>query len=202
MISIVDYGMGNLRSVQKAFSRVGFEATISSDPEQISASELLVVPGVGAFDRAVRNLKSRGLWKLISQHLHSNKPYLGICLGLQFLFEGSEEGDRSGFGFFQGEVVNFSKVRVVPHMGWNNVSWKPKVEGILPSVEAPCYYFVHSYFPVPDEENIIAGTTEYGGEFCSAVQAGNCLGVQFHPEKSQFAGLALLKNYCQNFYGD
>ncbi len=198
MITVVDYGMGNLRSVQKALHRVGCTAAVSDDPRRISNSELLVVPGVGAFDQAVRNLKTRNLWQPVGSHLHARKPYLGICLGLQLLFEGSQEGTRSGFGFFRGEVIAFQKVRVVPHMGWNDVRWNPRAEGLKPPLENPCYYFVHSYFPVPENKTIIAGTADYGGEFCVAARAGDCFGVQFHPEKSQYAGLSLLKNYCKS----
>ena len=200
MITVVDYGMGNLRSVQKALHRVGYEAEVSSNPDRLSRSRLLVVPGVGAFDQAVRNLKTKNIWRPVSNHLHAGKPYLGICLGLQLLFEGSQEGSRTGFGFFRGEVISFQKVRVVPHMGWNNVRWRGRAEEFKPPLDDPCYYFVHSYFPVPENKTIVAGTADYGGEFCAAVRAGNCFGIQFHPEKSQYAGLSLLKNYCRYIF--
>ncbi|MFP4687140.1 MAG: imidazole glycerol phosphate synthase subunit HisH [bacterium] len=194
MISIVDYGMGNLRSVQKAIHRLGYRAPIVNEPSAISDSRILVLPGVGAFDRAVKNLKNRGLWSAVMGHLADEKPYLGICLGLQLLFESSEEGSESGFSVCRGRVVRFKNARIIPHMGWNDVSWNNETEKLLRSpVSEPCYYFVHSYFPCPEDKSIVAGVSDYGGRFCCAIKDGNRYGVQFHPEKSQFAGLTLLK---------
>ncbi len=197
MISIVDYGMGNLRSVQKAFEEVGYPADLITHPEQLKSSNLLVLPGVGAFDRAVENLKNSGLWSVILKHLKAGRPYLGICLGLQLLFEGSEEGNRSGLGYFRGRVVRFRRVEPVPHMGWNELNWAPSAGAIAPvAVDRPCYYFVHSFYPQPSNQKIVVGRADYGRNFCVAVRRGNCLGVQFHPEKSQFAGLDLLRRFC------
>lgn len=203
MITIVDYGMGNLRSVQKAFEKIGAEARLSDEPEvieQIEQSDLLVVPGVGAFDRAVENLQKFGLWEPIQAHLELEKPYLGICLGLQLLFEQSEEGERQGFARYAGTVRKFLEkdVRLVPHMGWNNVRWGgPGTEFAPENVQSPSYYFVHSFYPDPEDDSIIAGTTDYGSNFCSAIRENNTVGVQFHPEKSQYAGLNLLETITQ-----
>ncbi len=199
MIGIVDYGMGNLRSVQKAFERIGYPASLINHSAALKRAELIVLPGVGAFDRAVTNLKSSGSWDVVLNHLELGKPYLGVCLGLQLLFEGSEEGSEQGLGFFQGQVVRFKHVEPVPHMGWNEVNWTGVAEDLLPdNVSQPCYYFVHSYYPRPRDRKIVAATANYGEDFCVAVRKGECMGIQFHPEKSQFAGLDLLKKYCDS----
>lgn len=200
MIGIVDYGMGNLRSVQKAFERIGRQPVIVDQPGRIEDSDLLVVPGVGAFDRAVSNLRDDGLWTPIQAHLEADKPYLGICLGLQLLFERSEEGEKAGFQSYGGIVRRFQDVRHVPHMGWNDVEWSgPGAKYQPESTDNPCYYFVHSYYPGPEDESIVAGEAEYGGRFCVAIRDGNTTGVQFHPEKSQYAGLTLLKTITEEF---
>jgi len=198
VIKIVDYGVGNLRSVQKAFEKVGYTASLVSKPEELQGCDLLVLPGVGAFDRAVYNLKQRKLWSPIAEHLKAGRPYLGICLGLQLLFEGSEEGRESGFAQFPGKVIEFKNITPVPHMGWNETVWVNEGVNLSPAaVEIPCYYYVHSYFPVPADPDLTAAYSDYGGRFCSAVRRGNVMGVQFHPEKSQFAGLNFLKKYCE-----
>ncbi len=198
MIAIVDYGMGNLRSVQKAFLRLDYKADVVSQPGAVGNCELLVLPGVGAFDRAVENLKQRRLWRPVLDHLEAAKPYLGICLGLQLLFEGSAEGKRNGFSIFPGEVSKFRNIEPVPHMGWNEVCWQKTGRSLAPSqVDKPSFYFVHSYFPRPKNDSIVAARTEYGENFCSAIKVENCLGVQFHPEKSQLAGLDLLQRFCE-----
>jgi glutamine amidotransferase len=196
MICIVDYGMANLRSVQKAIEKTGYDASITSDPGDIGRTDLLVLPGVGAFDQAVKNLKDRELWLPIQDHLDDSKPFLGICLGLQLLFEGSEEGTRSGFGYFRGQCTRFRSVEPIPHMGWNEVEWSGMDDLHDPGAGQPqCFYFVHSFFPEPKDDAIVAGQTEYGGTFCCAARSSNVLGVQFHPEKSQYAGLNLIENY-------
>ena len=195
MIRIVDYGMANLRSVQKAFETVGVPAEISGNPEELRDVDLLVLPGVGAFDRAVENLREQNLWSVIRDRLEREEPFLGICLGLQLLFEGSEEGSRDGFGFFEGTCRRFENVQPVPHMGWNQVRWNNMEDVHTPGPDQPqFYYFVHSYYPDPNDSTVVAGWTDYGEEFCAAARSGNVFGVQFHPEKSQYAGLNLLQN--------
>ena len=206
MITIVDYGMGNLRSVHKALERVGFRALVSQDPKAIEKADGLVLPGVGAFQKAMENLESLKLIDPLIQFLQSGRPFLGICLGLQLLFsEGEEFGLHKGLGIFPGRVVRFpfsepgvstSKDSLkVPHMGWNSVRIKrsfPAMEGVA---EGTHFYFVHSYYPVPEDREIIATTTDYSGEFVSSVGRGNLFACQFHPEKSQSAGLKILKNF-------
>lgn len=193
---IVDYGMGNLRSVQKGIEEIGFDARISSDPEVIRDAGLLIVPGVGAFDRAVKNLRNNGLWEPTVDHLRASRPFLGICLGFQLLFEGSEEGELDGFAHYEGYCQRFRDVSPIPHMGWNEVDWVNSGTRYDPErTEPPCYYFVHSFFPVPEDSSLVAGQTEYGDAFCSAVADETTLGVQFHPEKSQYAGLNLLEQF-------
>lgn len=202
MIGILDYGMGNLRSVQKAFERVGYGARLAETPRGVRESDLLVVPGVGAFDRAVDNLRARELWDPLVEHLRDGAPYLGICLGLQLLFETSEEGDREGLGVYRGTIRRFRDVSPVPHMGWNDVEWTDRGRVLSPPSERPsCFYFVHSYYPEPRDETLVAGRTEYGGRFCSVLLDDRRIGVQFHPEKSQHAGLWLLEAVCERFPG-
>jgi len=206
MIAIVDYGMGNLRSVHKALERMGFQAMVTQDPSELKKAAGLVVPGVGAFRKAMENLQQLGLVDPIVEFVESGKPFLGICLGLQLLFSGSEEfGFQRGLSIFKGKVVRFpfslpassqsKDILKVPHMGWNavHIYKRPFVlEGIG---EGAYFYFVHSYYPVPEEQEIVATTTDYGGEFVSSVSRGNLFACQFHPEKSQGLGLKLLKNF-------
>ncbi|MFB6345429.1 MAG: imidazole glycerol phosphate synthase subunit HisH [bacterium] len=197
---IMDYGMGNLRSVQKGIEETGHEAQISGDPTTVQQADVLIVPGVGAFDRAVENIKENDLWSVTLKHLANSNPYLGICLGFQLLFEGSQEGTREGFGHFSGQCRRFRDVSPIPHMGWNEVEWVNNGLRYDPQrSDSPCYYFVHSYFPEPENETIAAGWTDYGSSFCSAVAQDSILGVQFHPEKSQYAGLNLLSTYLKQY---
>jgi glutamine amidotransferase len=191
MVTIVDYGSGNLRSVQKAFERLGSEARITDDPEVVSRAARIVLPGVGAFGDAMRALHDRGLVEPIVAHLQADRPFFGICMGLQLLFEtGLEGGRHAGLGVLPGEVVRFERPAgmKVPHMGWNTVAWR----GPWPPAAADFYYFVHSYHAQPRDESLVAAVTDYGGEFCSAVSRGRLFATQFHPEKSQAAGLALM----------
>ena len=200
MIAIIDYEMGNLRSVQKAFERVGHTATITSDPAVLADAEKIVLPGVGAFRDAIAALKQRKLVEPIRTAIEGGKPFLGICLGLQLLFEKSyEDGEYEGLGIVPGEVVRF-KVPAgfkVPHMGWNQLEFRqrpPIFDGIEDGAH---FYFVHSYYVVPRDESVIATETDYAGPFCSSIWRDNLSAVQFHPEKSQAAGLRLLKNFAE-----
>jgi len=206
MIVIVDYGMGNLHSVQKAFERVGFPARVSREAEVIRQADGLVLPGVGAFKKAVENLHAGGLEKPLLSYLESGKPFLGICLGLQLLFSESEEfGAERGLGFFKGKVVRFPAPGAaawrsresfkVPHMGWNEIRIGKQTPALAGIADGAHVYFVHSYYPVPADSGIVATTTEYGLSFVSSVSQGKLYACQFHPEKSQAAGLRILKNF-------
>ena len=202
MISILDYGMANLRSVQKGFEQVGARAEIISRPEQIDRAERLVLPGVGAFQDAVATLRERGLDGAIRSHINSGKPFLGICLGLQMLFDvGYEDGEHRGLGVFRGACVRFDVDQPpldlkVPHMGWNQLNIQrpsPLTRG-LP--EACGVYFVHGYHVVPQDPALIATTTDYGRPFVSSIWKDNVVATQFHPEKSQKVGLQILSNFA------
>ena len=198
-VGVLDYGMGNLRSVEKAFVQAGANAFVSDNPKRLSRADMLVVPGVGAFDAAMKTLKSKKLDVFIRDWVGAGKPYFGICLGLQLLFESSEEAPGvRGLAVLKGEVVKFrpsDKRLKVPHMGWNEVhpahSARRGEKNFLPSSEF--FYFVHSYAPRPADRSVVWATTPYGAEFCSAVAKGNLLATQFHPEKSGPAGLRFLK---------
>ena len=200
MITIVDYGMGNLRSVQKGFEKVGHPALVTSDPDEVAAADKLVVPGVGAFEDAVDELNRRGLTEPILAAIRADKPFLGICLGLQLLFDVSyEHGEHRGFGVLPGEVVRFDlpPQYSVPHMGWNQLGIRrraPILEGID---EGDYFYFVHSYYVAPRDPEVVAATTDYPEPFCSMVWRGNLFATQFHPEKSQAKGLRILKNFAE-----
>jgi imidazole glycerol-phosphate synthase subunit HisH len=199
MIAIIDYGMGNLRSVQKALEHVGHSAIITSDPIELSQAEKLILPGVGAFRDAIAALRQRKLVEPIRSAIEAGKPFLGICLGLQLLFEASfEDGEYEGLGIIPGKVVRFNLPHdyKVPHMGWNQARVRrrsPLLNGIE---DMSHFYFVHSYYVVPRDESIVALETDYATPFCSAVWRDNLFAVQFHPEKSQSAGLLLLQNFA------
>ncbi|WP_457642797.1 imidazole glycerol phosphate synthase subunit HisH [Persephonella sp.] len=200
MVVVVDYGMGNLRSVAKALEKVGMEVKVSSDPSDVENAKAVIVPGVGAFGDAMHNLERLNLLKPVISSIEKGKPYLGICLGLQLLFEhGYEFGEHQGFGVIKGKVVRFEHKKgfKVPHMGWNQV-WKKQEEGLFSGIkDGEYFYFVHSFYAVPSNPEDTAGITDYIVEFCSAVQKNNIWAVQFHPEKSQKAGLKLLSNFRQ-----
>ena len=201
MIAIIDYGMGNLRSVQKAFERLGVEATITSDKALVESADKLVLPGVGAIADAIAELKRAGLVDPIVRAVESNRPYLGICLGFQALFERSEEnGGTECLGLFKGTVRRFpeSPEYVVPHMGWNDLTFKQKDVPIYKDMKETDYvYFVHSYYVDAEDPAIVATTTNYDNvEFCSSIAVGNVFATQFHPEKSQNVGLDILKNFA------
>lgn len=197
MITIVDYGMGNLRSVQKAIENQGFEAKITSNPEDIFAATGLVLPGVGAFADCMMNLKDRGMIEPLKNYLSSGKPFLGICLGLQLLFEeGEEDGIHKGIGFLKGRVRKFTlpKEFKVPHMGWNTIDLKKESPIFKDIPDGTSFYFVHSYYVEPTED-VIAATSSYGLDFCSAIVKDNVFAIQFHPEKSSTWGLKILNNF-------
>lgn len=202
MIAIVDYGMGNLRSVHKAFEKAGFPAIITQDPKKLPQADGLVVPGVGAFKKAMENLENLNLIKPIVEFIEKGKPFLGICLGLQLLFSGSEEfGWQQGLSIFPGRVVRFREANLkIPHIGWNAIRIKKQVPIFEGLVDGAYFYFVHSYYPVPEEEEIVAATAQYGLEFTSAIAYGNLFALQFHPEKSQTVGLQIIKNFGHLVY--
>ena len=199
-IVIVDYGMANLRSVQKAFERVGFAAEITSDTHRIADAEKLVLPGVGAFQDAIARLRETGLADTIGEHIRSGRPFLGICLGLQLLFTRShEDGLYPGLDLFPGEVVRFPDQPglKVPHMGWNPLQLTRPDCPLFAGLPAdPAVYFVHSYYPVPVASTIVAATADYPDPFCAVIWKDNVFATQFHPEKSQGVGLTMLKNFA------
>lgn len=195
MITIVDYQMGNLRSVQKGIERVGGEARISSDPGEIAGADKLILPGVGAFGDAMAEIRRRDLDGPIREFVASGRPFLGICLGLQLLFErGFEHGEHEGLGILAGDVVKFDLPDSfkVPHMGWNSVVRKNDSPILNVIEDGSHFYFVHSYFVRPADPSVIALECDYGGPFCAMVWKDNLFATQFHPEKSQADGLKLL----------
>jgi imidazole glycerol-phosphate synthase subunit HisH len=197
-IAIIDYQMGNLRSVQKGFEKVGHQATITSEPRELAKAARIVLPGVGAFGDAMAELRRRELVQPIRDCIEAGKPFLGICLGLQLLFDvGYEGGEFEGLGVLRGKVVRFElpPPLKVPHMGWNRGTIKrraPVLEGIA---EGTFFYFVHSYYVVPEDKSVVAIEADYGHPFCAAVWRENLFATQFHPEKSQAEGLKILKNF-------
>jgi glutamine amidotransferase len=205
MIAIIDYGMGNLRSVQKGFEKIGSEAIVTADPRVVLQADKVVLPGVGAFRDCMHNLEQAGFVEPILKVIAEGRPFLGICVGMQLLFSDSVEfGLYSGLNVIPGHVLRFSDQMTVageklkvPQMGWNQLSFKrrpPAFEG----VDDDCnVYFVHSYYVAPDDSSVIATTTDYGIEFCSSVWKDNIVATQFHPEKSQAIGLQILKNFAE-----
>ena len=199
--AIIDYGAGNLRSVQKAFQQVGIDAEITKDKNTINAAKGVVLPGVGSFDAAINELRQLSLEGVIEAAIGLGKPFLGICLGLQHLFESSEEGKQRGLAILPGKVKKFNFKNTpwsnlsIPHMGWNRLLVKhrsPILEGIE---DGTMMYFAHSYFVAPEDEKLVASKTDYGIEFCSSIWKENVFGIQFHPEKSGERGLEILKNF-------
>ena len=199
MIAIIDYGMGNIHSVQKALESMGAKTIVTNKPDGIKASDKAVLPGVGAFDDAMQELKRQNLILSLTEHIKSKKIFLGICLGMQLLFEESEEARESkGLGLLKGRVKKFENKDnlKVPHMGWNQLKVKNSACPLLKDVADNSYvYFCHSYYPKPQDERIIAAITDYGVDFTSILRQDNIYGVQFHPEKSQETGLKILKNF-------
>jgi glutamine amidotransferase len=203
MIAVIDYGMGNLRSVAKAVERVGGQAAIVSDADGVLAADKIILPGVGAFADAMTHLRERNLIDAILRVIDEDRPLLGICLGLQLLFDvGYEDGEHAGLGVLRGKVIHFDFTGwpeaaglSVPHMGWNTLGWD-RPDPMLAGIEPGSYvYFVHSYHVVPDDPAVEATYTEYGYYFTSAVRRGNLFACQFHPEKSQQVGLRMVENF-------
>jgi imidazole glycerol-phosphate synthase subunit HisH len=200
-IAIIDYGMANLRSVQKAFEAVGSHADIISRPEQIDRADKIVLPGVGAFQDAVATLREQNLAEPIVRHIQRGKPFLGICLGLQMLFDvGYEDGEHRGLGVIKGKCIRFDVDErlglKVPHMGWNQLDVR-RPSPIFRDLPQGCgVYFVHSYHVVPGDDAVVATTTDYGGPFVSSIWRENVFATQFHPEKSQKVGLQILSNFA------
>ena len=196
MIAIIDYGMGNLRSVEKGFEKVGVRAGIVGDPEEVDRAAGVVLPGVGAFADAMDNLARSGMDLAVKRAAADGRPLLGICLGLQLMFEASEEwGYNRGLGIFPGLVRRLPEGLKVPHMGWNQVRFRgsqPIFEGVP---DNSAFYFVHSYYVDPGRDSISIGITDYGLEFTSAVGLKNIYAIQFHPEKSSALGLRILRNF-------
>ena len=212
LTAVIDYGMGNLRSVQKAVEKVGSKAIIANTPRQILDASSVILPGVGAFEKCMNNLKELGLVDSIYRSIEAGKPFLGICLGLQILFTESEEfGSPRGLNIIKGRVVRFPtnltgtdsdnqmpKIRLkVPHMGWNSLKFRKRAPVYEHIDDGSYLYFVHSFYVIPEDENIISTTTTYGIEFTSSIWKDNIIAMQFHPEKSQRLGLQILKSFSE-----
>ena len=196
-IAIIDYGMGNLHSAAKALEKVGAQVAVTRDPELVRQADKVILPGVGAFGDCMKNLNERGLAPVIHEVIAAGKPFLGICVGLQMLFEGSEEAPGvAGLGIFKGMVRKIAAPGLkIPHMGWNNLEYRTSsslFQGLPP---AAYVYFVHSYHAVPTDESCITAVTDYGGQVTAAVGRGLVQAVQFHPEKSSAVGLKILANF-------
>lgn len=197
MIAIVDVCSGNLRSVERALEHVGGEVVVTRDPDVVRRADKIVVPGQGAFGVFMRGLAERGLGEVLREAIAAGVPYLGICLGLQVLFEHSEEGDVAGLGVLRGNVIRFrpsDPTLKVPHMGWNAVTKKRPVAGLS---DGDYVYFVHSYYVAPADPAIVALEATHGITFCAAIQSANLFACQFHPEKSQGVGLGLLRTFVE-----
>lgn len=200
-IAIIDYGAGNLRSVAKAFEKLGFPPSVTTDPKVVAAADAVVLPGVGAAGDTMNNLAARGMVETIGNVIATGKPFFGVCLGLQLLFETSDEGGVDCMGLLQGKVRHLGGAVKVPHIGWNQVRLArahPLFEGVD---SVPYFYFVHSYYADPADKLLVAGTTEYGTSFCSFVAKGNLVATQFHPEKSGALGLQLYDNFVRRIVG-
>lgn len=201
-IGLVDYGSGNLRSVQRALEHADADCVLVHSSAEAECCAALVVPGVGSFGDCARQLREAGLWDFIKGWIASDRPYLGICLGYQLLFESSEESPGvEGFGALRGKVVHFPKESglKIPHMGWNQLHLAKPSDLLMAGLgENPDFYFVHSYYPVPADPSVVTSTCDYGVEFAASVTRGNLSAVQFHPEKSQALGLAMLRNFIDS----
>jgi glutamine amidotransferase len=201
-IVIVDYGAGNLRSVERAVARAGFQSLVSSQPEDVTAAGVLIVPGVGAAADTMRNLRERGLVEPIRRYIAAGRPFLGVCMGLQALLTVSEEGgEHECLGVISGRVRRLPQGLKVPHMGWNRVRQRrphPVFDGVP---DGAYFYFVHSYYPDPEDGSVVVGETDYGLTFASAVAVDSLVATQFHPEKSGEVGLRFYENFLTRFCG-
>ncbi len=200
-IVIIDYGMGNLRNVQRGFEKIGLEARVTRNKKEIQRASAIVLPGVGAFKDCMINLEKYGLVEHLLQSIQKGKPYLGICLGLQILFSESEEfGSHKGLDLIRGRVVKFKPgpELKVPHMGWNTVEIEKEVPPLQGIVSGDFFYFVHSYYVTPEEAQWVSTWTDYGGPFVSSICKENLFATQFHPEKSQYKGLKILENFVKS----
>ncbi|WPJ94953.1 imidazole glycerol phosphate synthase subunit HisH [Coraliomargarita algicola] len=200
-LAVIDYGMGNLRSVVRAWEHVGADAYLVSEPEQIGSADALIFPGQGAIVDTMRLLQATGFDHVIRDWIAADRPFFGICLGLQALFEHSEEGDTAALGIFKGSVKRFviDPALKIPHMGWNAVTFAPGApltEGLVSGQDQ--FYFVHSYYIQPQDPSIALFHSDYGGQFVSGIRFGNCYATQFHPEKSQAKGLHLYRNFLRS----
>jgi imidazole glycerol-phosphate synthase subunit HisH len=197
-VAIIDYGVGNLRSVEKAFAAADCEAIISSDAAELRRAERLVLPGVGAFPACMKELTERGFDRLVVDRVKAGTPLLGVCVGMQMLFEESEEfGRTKGLGLLRGRVRRFEGDLVVPQVGWNQIRQRTNHALFREIADQSFFYFVHSYYCEPAERDVVIGETEYGISYASVVARENVCGVQFHPEKSQAAGLRMLANFAK-----
>lgn len=198
MIAIIDYGAGNLRSVARAVSRLGYSFQVTSSPTEVLKADAVILPGVGAAADTMRSLADLGLIDPVRRVVTEDRPFFGICLGLQVLLTVTEEGGRHDcFDLFPGEVKKLPLGLKVPHMGWNQV-WQKKEHAVFAGIpDGANFYFVHSYYADPDDPELVAGATEYGVTFCSAIARGNLFATQFHPEKSGSLGLQILDNFCK-----
>ena len=200
-IAIIDYDAGNIRSVQKALEECGATASITSDADEIAAADGVVFPGQGACDASMRSIRERGLFDVIKRSIDSGKPFLGVCLGLQLLLESSEEGDEACLAILKGNTKRLPPEKTdqvglkIPHMGWNSVSLSVEHPVFAGIPDGSYFYFVHSYYADPDDKGVVAGVTNYGIDFCSAVAWENVAAVQFHPEKSGVVGLRMYRNF-------
>lgn len=197
MIVIIDYGVGNLASVKNALDKLGVISEISNNPSVIKEAQALILPGVGAAGQGMKNLKEKGLDKILIDEIKQGKPFLGICLGMQLLFEKSEEGNVKCLGILKGPVKKFKKMRKIPQIGWNEVDIKQKLNIFRDVRSGSYFYFVNSFYCLPKDKEVIAGSTSYGETFASVVAKDNVIGVQFHPEKSGPVGFKLLENFAK-----
>jgi imidazole glycerol-phosphate synthase subunit HisH len=200
-IAIIDYGMGNIHSVKKALEAKGAAVTVTNNPEDIKKADKLVLPGVGAFGDAMKELEKQGLVKAIKEHISGGKIFLGICLGMHLLFERSQESEGvSGLGVLKGTVRKFANLPglKVPHMGWNQIQFRKSGCKLFPGIkDGSSVYFCHSYYPQPAASGCIAAVTDYGADFASIIWQDNVYAMQFHPEKSQATGLAIVENFVR-----
>ena len=197
-VAVIDYDAGNTLSVTRALEKVGARVNLTPDPERVARADAVVLPGVGAFGDCVRKLEERGMGGACREAYAAGKPFLGVCVGLQVLFEGSEESpDAEGLGILPGKVVRFgARDLKIPHMGWNQLD-VARDHPVLERLDGEAFYFVHSYYPDPSREGDLLGTAEYGATFCAAAGRENLVAVQFHPEKSSRAGLGLYENFLK-----